>query len=126
MVLLVLTSGNQLGTEYPVLGSIIASDAQGNLTQNPERVTHNSNRIIEQKLFIYLKIPVLPPPKNLGIDQGIAPILLAPQTLLNPVTNKVFAYLNSGSASIHRTPQQLIRTGINGSTPGDIFNDIHR
>ena len=58
-----------------------ASDAQENLTHNQETFTHTSNRSSEKKLS-YRTIPVLPPPKNPGIDQRIAPITLEPQMIL--------------------------------------------
>ena len=42
---------------------------------------------------------------NPVIDQGIAPISLAPQTLLAPVTKEVVADVASGGAWINRTPR---------------------
>ena len=76
-------------------------DAQGDLTRNPEKITHTingnetvihtSNGGFEQKLLSNRTIPVLPLSMNPGIDQGIAPILLAPQTLLMPATKEVVA-----------------------------------
>ena len=61
---------------------------------------------------------------NPWIDQGIAEIILTPQTLLTPATKEIVADVSSGGAWINRNPRQLIRTGVDGSTPGDIGNNI--
>ena len=58
------------------------SDAHRILTLNLETVTHTCSGNFEQKLLSYWTIPLLPPLTNPGIDQGIAPTSLAPQTLL--------------------------------------------
>ena len=73
-----------------------ANDSQGDLTRNPETVTHTSNGNetvthtsngnFGQILLSYRTIPFLPHPKNLGIYQGVATIRLAPQTLMMPTT----------------------------------------
>ena len=100
------------------------SDAQGNLTHNTEAVTNNSNIIFEQKLLSYRNIPVLPLPTNQGIDQRIEDIRLAPKMLLIPATKEIVADAAPGGACIHSNPRQLIRTGVDGFTPGNIGNDI--
>ena len=100
------------------------SDAQGNIICNPETVTHTSSRKSEQKLLSNRTISVLPLSTNPGIEQEIAPIILAPQTLLTPVTKEVVTEAALGGAWIHRTTRQVIRTGVNGSTPDDIRNAI--
>ena len=61
---------------------------------------------------------------NPGIYQGIAPIILAPQTLLITDTKEVVADTELGGASVYRTPWQVIRTGVNRSTSGNIHNDV--
>ena len=66
----------------------------------------------------------MPQPTNLGINQGIVPIILVPQTLLTPVTKEVVADAASGGAWVHRNLRQVSRMGVNGSTPGNILNDI--
>ena len=63
-----------------------ASDPQVNLTRIPEKVTHSSNGNYELKLLSNRTIPILPPPMNPGIDQGIVAIILMPQIPLMPVT----------------------------------------
>ena len=83
-----------------------ASDAQDDITKNMETfthprnsnetVTHTSNEIFEKKLFSNHIIPVFSPVMNLGVEQGIAPIILAPQKLLLPATNKVAVDVTSG------------------------------
>ena len=47
-----------------------------------------------------------------------------PQALLAPVTKEVVADTASGGAWINRNPWQVIRTGVNGSTPGNIHNTV--
>ena len=59
-----------------------------------------------------------------GIDQGIVTIILDPQTLLAPATKEVVTDAALGVAWINRTPQQVIRTGVNIITPGNIHNDV--
>ena len=66
----------------------------------------------------------MPPEMNPRIDQGIVPIFLAPQTLLAPATKEVIAEAASGGAWVNRTLCQLSRTGVYGSTPGNIHNSI--
>ena len=66
----------------------------------------------------------MPPEMNPWIDQGISPIVLAPHTLLAPVTKEVVADAASGGAWVNRTTWKLIRTGVKGSTPGGIRNDV--
>ena len=61
---------------------------------------------------------------NLEVDQGILPIVLVPQTLLAPATKEFIVGAVSGGAWVNRTPQQVIRMGVNGSTPGDIRNSV--
>ena len=73
-----------------------ASYSQGDITHNPETVTytsngnetvtHSSNGNFEQKSLSNRTIPVFPPSMNPGIEQEIAPIILVPQTLLEPLT----------------------------------------
>ena len=73
-------------TNYYESNTATMSDTQVDLMRNLETVTHTSNGNFEQKLLSYRTIPVLPPEMNLGIDRGIAPNILAPKTLLTPVT----------------------------------------
>ena len=101
-----------------------ANEAQGNITQNLETVTHTSNINFEQKLLIYWTIPVLPPPTKPDIDQWIAPIILELQTILMPVTNKVITDTASRGAWIQRTHRQVSRKGVDRSTPCNIRNAI--
>ena len=50
--------------------------------------------------------------------------LLAPQTLLVPVTKEVTANAAPGGAWVNMTLRQIIRTGVGGSTQGDIHNAV--
>ena len=61
---------------------------------------------------------------NPSIDQRIAPIVVAPQTLLTPDMKEVVTDEALGGAWVNRTPWQVISTGINGSNLGYIFNDV--
>ena len=72
----------------------------------------------------YRTIPVITLPKNPGIDQQIVVIIVAPQTLLMPGNNKIVAVTASGGAWIYRTLRQVSKTGVDGSTLGNIHNDI--
>ena len=100
------------------------SDAQGNLASNPETVTHTRNGNFEQTLLSYWTIPVFPPLTNPGIEQVIAPIILAPQTVMTPAMKEVVTDAASGGTWIHRNTRQVISTGIGEITPGDNCNAI--
>ena len=116
--------------EYYESNTSTTSDAQGDFTRNTERVTHTSNGnetvnqtgngYFEQKLFSNRTIHVLSPAMKLVVDQVIAPIILAPQTLLAPATKEVVTDAASGGAWKNRTPRRVSRTGVYGSTPGNI------
>ena len=94
--------------KYYESNTATASDAQGNPTRNTETathtsngnesVTHTSNGNFEQKILSNQTIPVSPPDINTGIDQGIAPIILSPQTLLMPATKEAVADAELGGA----------------------------
>ena len=77
-----------------------------------------------KKLLSYQTILVLTPPTNLGIDHGIAPIILAQQTLLTPATKEVVEDAEPGGAWINMNLRQLIRRGVNWITPGGIYNPV--
>ena len=59
---------------------------------------------------------------NPGIYQEIATIVLAPHTLLAPTTQEVVTDAASGDVWIDRTPRQVSRRGVDGSTSRDIHN----
>ena len=69
-------------------------------------------------------IHVLPLAINPGIDQGIALIVLLPQTLLSPATEKVVADMASGGAWVNRNPRQVSRAEFDRSTPGEICHAV--
>ena len=110
--------------KYHESNTATASDAQGNLKRNPETVTHTSNGNSEEKVLSYQNIPVLPPLKNPGIDQCIAPIIFAPHTLLITGTKEVNADAASGGTWVNRNLRKVSRTSIDGSIPGNIRNDV--
>ena len=68
-----------------------------------ETFTHTSNGDFEQKILSKRIIPILPPAINPGIDQVIAPISLAPQTLLANATKEVLADTALGGALFNTT-----------------------
>ena len=74
------------------------SDTQGDFTRNPETVTHTRYVNFDQTLLSNWTTPVLILTINPGIDQGIAPVILAPQTLFTPTTKEVVAAVVSGVA----------------------------
>ena len=111
-----------------------ASDAQGDTTQNLKTVTQNSNRKdkgmntsnrnLEQKILSNRTLPVKVTKMKPRIDQRIAPILVAPQTLLTPVTKEVAADAAWSDPWVNRTLQQVRKTSADGSTPCDICNAV--
>ena len=110
--------------EYYESKTATASDSQGNIKRNPETASRNSNIKPKQRLLSYRTIPVLPLTTNLVVYQGIAPIILALHMFLMPATKEVVADAASGRAWIKMTLRQVSRTGVDGSTPGNIFNAI--
>ena len=70
------------------------SDTHGDLTGNPETITHTSNKIFEQTLLSYFTIPVLPPPTN----PIISVTKLTTQTLLTHAAKENIADAKSGGA----------------------------
>ena len=100
-----------------------ASDSQGDLTLNPETVTHNINRNetvtharkgnFEQNLFSNRTIPLAVLLINPKIDQNIS-----------PATKEVVADTASGSACDNRNPRQVSPTGVDRITPGNIFHAV--
>ena len=84
------------------------SDSQGDITRNPETVTNtsngnetvnlSSNGNFEQTLFSNQTIPILPPKMKPGIGQGIVPIELVPQMLLETATKEVVTDVESRGA----------------------------
>ena len=118
--------------EYHESNIATTSDTQFDITRNPETVTHTSNGNetftqtssgnFEQKLLSNRTIPVLKPPMNPGTDQGIVPIILAPQTLLKPATKEVATDTASVGMWINRNTKQVSRTWVDRSAPGSIRN----
>ena len=98
------------------LNTATAIYSQGNLMSNPDTVTHNRNRILDQQLLSCQTIredSVLTPPTNPSIDA----ISLAPPTLLTPTVKQILADAMSGNAWTDRNPQQTSKTGVHGSIP---------
>ena len=91
------------------------SDSQGDITRNMETVTYTNsrnetvtligNRNFEQKILRNRIISATFLMMNPRINQSIAPIVVAPQTLLTPDTKEVFVDAASGGAWVNRTLQ---------------------
>ena len=87
--------------EYYVSNSATVNDAKGDLASDPKTVTHTrdakgkvadtSNIIFQQKLLSNRTLPVVVPVMDPRIDNMIAPIGWASQTLFTPVTKEVVA-----------------------------------
>ena len=111
-----------------------ASDAQDYPAYNLKTVTHNSNgkgkvtytsnSSFEQKFSRNQTLPVVAQNINLRIDHRIVPNLASPQTLLTPDMKEVVADAAYICALVKRTPRKVGMTGVNGSTPGDVFNAV--
>ena len=61
---------------------------------------------------------VVVPTMNPMVDDTIALIVGASETLSTPVTKEVVADAACGGMWVNRTPGQIIWVGVNGSTPG--------
>ena len=96
------------------LNKATASDTQGDHTNNLNIVTHTSNNFLTKKLSCgtIRKVSTLPSPENL--------IVLAPQKLMTPMLNKIFADARSVNAWTGRMTQQVSRTGVNKTILGNI------
>ena len=77
-----------------------------------------SNGIFHQKILSKRTLPVILPTMHPMIDNRIAPIVGASQTLSTPVTKEVVADAACGGAWINRAPRQVSRMGVGGSIPG--------
>ena len=101
--------------KYYESNTLTVSDTQGDLTRNMETITHNSSGnervthtskiIFEQELLRNWIIPVVVPNMNPRIEQRIALIVLAPQTLLTPATKEVVTDASLGSAWVNSNPR---------------------
>ena len=100
------------------LSKATASDAQGNITSDPDTVTHTSNVILDRKKLscrTIIEVSVLRPPAN--------PIALAAQTLLTPAVKKIFVEMTLGNVRTSRTPWQVRSKEVGGTNPGNIGHD---
>ena len=93
------------------LSTATASDRRGDLTSNPDTVTHTRNIILDQKLLscrTIVEFSVLSNPTN-------PTIRLVPHTLLMPALKEIFADTMSGNAWTNSTPCQISRTRVDRS-----------
>ena len=102
-------------TKYYESNTATASDAKCDLSRNPETVTHTSKGSFEQTLLSNRIIPVFSLALNPGVDQGIAPIILASQMLLTPVTKEVVADVVLGGAWKTRLRGELVEMALRES-----------
>ena len=104
------------------LNTATASDAQGDITSDPDTFTQTSNVILDQNLLSCRtigEVSILSPPTN----PSIVTIILSPQTLLMPVVKEIFSDTTSGNAFTNRTLQKISRTGVDRYIP--ITTPIH-
>ena len=101
------------------LNTATASDAQGDLTSDPDIVTHTSNVILDQNILscqTYGEVSVLPPPTN-------PTIILTPQILLTTAVKEIFAGTTSVNTWTNRSLLKIISTGVDKYIP--ISTSIH-
>ena len=119
---------------YYESNSATVSDAQGDPTRDLETVTHISNGnekatgsskgSSEQNILNNRTLPIVAPTMSPRVDPRIVLIVAAPQTLLTPEMKEVVADPACVGAWVNRNSRRLSRTGINGITPGEIFNAV--
>ena len=97
---------------------------QSQVIHYQKTVTCTSNRNFEQNLLSNQTLPVFFPTKNPMIDDIIAPIGRASQTLSIPPKKEVIVDAACGGMWVNQNLRQVIRTGVDGSTPGDVCNFI--
>ena len=116
-------------TKYYESNTATASDSQGDVTRNPETVTHTSNGNetanhtsngkFEQQILSNRTIPVVVLTVKPNIEQ-----MITLQMLFTPVTEEVEADTASGGAWVNMNPQQLVQAGFDGSTPENIRHAV--
>ena len=107
------------------------SDAQVKSASDPDRIIHTRNGITHQNLLSsrtvrirHKEVSVWFPMSYPMIELNIQPdlmistgVVLAPQALNLPVVQEIFADAASNNMGTNRTLRQVIRTGIDGTTP---------
>ena len=115
--------------EYYISNSATENDEKDDPASDPKTVTHTSdgkgkvmdtrNGKLQQKILSNRILPVVVPKMNPRIDNRIAPIVGASQTISKPATKEVVADAACGGAWFNWTTGQVSRTGVNKITPGD-------
>ena len=116
-------------TKYYESNTATASDSQGDVTRNLETVNHTSNGNekanhisngnFEQQILSNRTIPVVVLMVKPKIEQ-----MIVLHMLFTPVTKEVVADAASGGVWVNMTPQQLVQTGFDGSTPDNIRHAV--
>ena len=75
-------------------------------------------------MFSNQTFPVVFPTTNPIIGHNIAPTVVSPQKLLMPAIKKVVTDAALGGTWFTRTPQQIRKSNVNRSTPGEICNAV--
>ena len=83
------------------------------------KIMYTSNGNSQQNLLSNRTLPVIVLTMNLMVDNIIAPIGGASQTLFTPATKEVVADAECSGTWVDWTPRQVIQTGVDGSTPDD-------
>ena len=120
--------------EYYVSNSATANDAKGDSSSDPKTVTYTSdgkgkvrdtsNGKFQQTLLSNHTLPAVYLAMNPRIDDRIATIGGASETLSKLARKEFVTDAECGSAWIDRTIKQVIRTGPNRSTPCDTGMDV--
>ena len=111
--------------------AVNTSDAQVKYASDPDRIIHTSNGITHQNLLSsrtirirHKEVYVLPPLSYPRIVLNIQPaliistgVVLAPQALKWTVVEEIVADAASDNIGSNTTLRQVIRTGIDGTTP---------
>ena len=115
--------------EYNVSNSATVDDAKGDPTSNLTKVTHTSdgkgkvadtsNRSLQQKLLSNQTLPVVFLTMDPSIDNSIATIGGASETLAVSATKKVVADTAPSGTWFNQTPRHVSQTGRDSSNPGD-------
>ena len=88
-------------------------------------VTHTSNGDLERNLLSNQTILFIIQTMNPRIVQSIAPIFIAPKTLLTPATKGVVADTVLGDALVNSTLRQVSQAGVDGSGPCNFGHTVN-
>ena len=97
-----------------------ASNAQVKIVIYPDRITHTNNGITHQHLLSSGMIGIRQEEFSVFTpltNSRIGTIVMVPQMLKSPEVQEIVTDTASNNTGINRTPQQISKTGIGGTTP---------